>query len=168
MGKALLDKTSHGKMKDSYPFTIYSTTNINIAIEKGDWNFVFYAVPLNLLINADRNPYLSFDLRKYNLEVCYYFMMHYLYQYNNSISPPLSRIGLIRLINTIIGIAVCLEKYDLVHTGHLSTHPVENYFGTLRVTCSYDHSYGNIFRGIGKSIYIRKKLDELNKDIIIR
>ena len=155
LGKAISDKTSHGKMKDNYPFMIFSSSTIEKAIQNNDWNFVFYALPFNLIINAVRNPYLSFELRKYNLETAFYFMINYLYQMNDSISPPLSRIGIIRMINTIIGITIALEKYDFVHLGHLSSHPVENYFGALRIACNYDHSLANIFRGIGKSIFIR-------------
>lgn len=167
-GKALTDVSQHGKMKDCYPLEIFSSSHINEAIEHGDWNFVFYALPFNLLINAIRNPSISFELRKFNLEVCYYFMMHYFYQLNDSSSPPHSRIGIIRMINTIIGIAIALERYPFVQTGHIGTHPLENYFGSLRVACNNDHSYCNIFRAIGKTIHVRNLLNELNQKDIIR
>ena len=59
---------------------------------------------------------------------------------NKSTSLPLPRIGIIRIINTIIGISIALEKYNLLHTGHLSSHLVENFFGTLRIACNYELS----------------------------
>ena len=168
MGKALTDRSQHGKMKDCYPLEMFSSKHISEAIERGDWNFVFYSLPMNLMVNAIRNPDLSFELRKYNLEVCFYFMLHYLYQMNGSVSPPHSRIGIIRMINTIIGVAVALERYNFVHTGHIGTHPLENYFGSLRVACNNDHSYCNIFRAIGKTIHVRNLLNDLDQKETIR
>lgn len=111
IGKALTDLTSHGKMKDQYPLEIYSADNILKSIENGNWNFVFYSLPFNLMINAIRNPYISHDLRMHHLETCYYFILHYLYQFNESIAPPSTRITLIRMINTIVGISVALKRY---------------------------------------------------------
>ena len=94
---------------------MYSLGNINKAIEHGDWNFVFYSLPFNLMINAIRNPNISFELRKLNLEVAYYFMLHYFYQLKDSISSVHTRIGITRMINTIVGIDVVLERYTLFH-----------------------------------------------------
>lgn len=168
MGKTLSDLSQHGKMKDCYPMELFSSSNINKAIERGDWNFVFYSLPFNLMINSIRNPNISFELRKFNLEVAYYFMMHYLYQLKDSISPVHSRIGIIRMINTIIGVAIALERYPWVHTGHIGTHPLENYFGSLRISCNNDHSYCNIFRAIGKTIHVKNLLNDLNKRLTIR
>ena len=112
MGKALFDLTQHGKMKDCYPMKLYSSANINKVIERGDLNFVFYSLPFNLMINAIRNPNITFELRKFNLEIAYYFVLHYFYQHKDSISTVNARIGIIRMINTIIGIAISLERYS--------------------------------------------------------
>ena len=168
MGKALIDLSSHGKMKDHYPLEIFSSKNILKALEKNKWHFIFYSIPFNLMINAIRNPFLSHDLRKFNLETSFYFILHYLYQYNESIAPPISRIGLIRIINTIVGFCVALERYDFVQMGHIGTYPLENYFGSLRISCHFDHSYCNIFRTFGKSILVKKLLDDLKQTNIIR
>ena len=45
---------------------------------------------------------------------------------------------------------------------------LENYFGSLRIACHCDHSYCNIFCAVGKSIYVRKILDQLNEKNVIR
>ena len=87
MGKSIFDLSSHGKMKDNYPLEIFSSKNILNAIEKNDYAFIFYSLPINLLINSIRNPDLSHDLRFFNLE------------YKESVWPPISRIGLIPFIN---------------------------------------------------------------------
>lgn len=75
------------------------------------------------MINAIINPNLFHKIRKYNLETCFHFMFHYIYQFKDSISPPISRIGLIRMINTIVGISIALEKFNFVQIGHISAHP---------------------------------------------
>ena len=72
------------------------------------------------------------------------------------------------MINTIIGISVALEKFDYIHIGHISTHPLENYFGMFRIASKNDHSVFNILRAIGKSVIVKKKLDELNLSDSIR
>lgn len=151
--------TSHGKMKDNFPLELYSSEHIIKAINNSDWNFVFYSLQFNLMINSIRNPYLS----HINLETTYYFILNYFYQFNNSVSPPGTRITLIMMLNTIVGIAVALLKYDFVKTGHIGTHPLENYFGSLRVACQYDHSFDCIFRAVGKSIHVRILLEELDQ-----
>ena len=84
------------------------------------------------------------------------------------IAPVHSRIGIIRMINTIIWIAIALERYTWVHTGHIGTHPLENYFGSLRIACNNDHSFCNIFRAIGKIIHVRNLLNDLDQKLIIR
>ena len=70
--KSLKDISAHGKMKDSYPLEIFCSKHINDSIEKNNYEFIFYSIPFNLLINCIRNPYLSFDLRKYLLETSFY------------------------------------------------------------------------------------------------
>ena len=58
LGKAISDKTSYGKMKDNYPFIIFSSSTIDKAIQNDDWYFVFYGLLINLIINAVPNPFL--------------------------------------------------------------------------------------------------------------
>lgn len=72
--------------------------------------------------------------------------MHYFYQYKESVAPPISRIGLIQLINTVVEIGVALNNYDFIQMGYIGTHPLENNFGSLSIVCHCDHSYSNIFR----------------------
>lgn len=47
-------------MKDDYPFIIIYSSTIDKAIQNDDWNFVFYGLLINLIINAVPNPF-SFD-----------------------------------------------------------------------------------------------------------
>ena len=83
-------------------------------------------------------------------------------------SPPHSRIGLIRLINTVVGLCVALKMYKYIKTGHISTHPIENFFGFLRISSNYNHSYQNILLANGKAFYIKKALEKYNIDSPIR
>lgn len=110
------------------------------------------------MINSICNPNLSNDARKFNLETCFYFIHHYIYKFKDSIIPPISKIGLKRMINTIVGISRALGRYDFFQIGHIGTHPLENYFGCIRIACHNDHSYCNIFRAIGKAILLENSL----------
>lgn len=150
LGKTLIDLTQASKMKDYYPLTLFSSETMEVAIKNNKWDFVFYAVPFNFLINAIRNPYLSVQLRQQLLETSFYFLFHFFFECIKD-APIHSRIGIIRLINTTIGISASLEQFEYIHIGHISTHPLENYFGMFR-----------ILRAFGKSVIIKKKLDELN------
>ena len=168
MNKAISDLSANGKMKDSYPFEIFCADHILNAIGKNIWEFVFYALPFNLLINSIRNPNLSYALRNFNLELSFYFMIHYFYQMKNSVAPPATRILIIRFINTIVGLAVALERYDYLKTGHVGTHPLENFFGCLRIACMNDHSYFKIFRSIGKAVHVRFLFENMKIENPIR
>lgn len=168
IGKAVSDMTQKGKMKDNYPFEIFAQSHIIKAIENNNWEFVFYALPINLIINAIRNPYLSNSIRKYFFETAFYFLMKIFYEMRSLKSPMHSRIGIIRMINTIVGLSVALEIEEFLKMGNISSHPLENFFGFLRLACNYDHSATNIFRAIAKSIYIKKTLSNYDLNIDIR
>lgn len=130
--------------------------------------FFYYSLPINLLINAIRNPNLSNEVREYLLETAFCFLMKLFYDCMYMKSPPHSRIGLIRLINTVIGITVALENNQLVKLGSIGTHPLENFYGHLRITCNYDHSYKNIFTAVAKTVFIKKVLSNYDLDQMIR
>ena len=61
MGKSLFDLSTQAKMKDSYPFDIFSSENIIKVNKYIDYSFIFYSLPFNLLINAIRNPDISHE-----------------------------------------------------------------------------------------------------------
>lgn len=132
---------------------MFSSETIKVGIKNNEWNFVFYTAPFNFIINA---------IRQQLLETAFYFLLHYFYE-SKSEAPIHSR-----MLNTIIGISFALQKFDFVHIEHISTHPLENYFGMFRLACKNDHSALNILRAIGKSVIIKKKLDELNLSDAIR
>lgn len=71
-------------------------------------------------------------IKFFHLETGYYFLLHYFNQYKKSVGPPISRIGLICAINTMIVISVALHKYDFIQIGPIGTHPLEKYFCSLR------------------------------------
>ena len=112
----------------------------------------FFAVPFNCVIEGLHNPRLSIDARLYLFELEFDFNMHYLYnQKDNQISIT-TRIGLIRILNTIIWLAASLTRFNLVKLGHISTYPFENFFGTVRLASKNNHSCENIIDSIAKGI----------------
>ena len=125
---------------------------------KKNYNFIYYSLPTNLIISSIRNPDLSNDVRLYLLKTSFYFLIKLLYELQFLKSPPHSRIGVIRLINTLIGISVSINMNNYVRLGHIGTHALEIFFGFLRLSCHYDHSCQNIFRTIGKTVLIKKAI----------
>lgn len=116
----------------------------------------FFAVPFNCIIEGLHNPHLSIDARLYLFELAFDFIMHYLYNPKDNPISITTRIGLIRILNTIIGLAASLTRFNLVKLGHISTHPLENFFGTVRFSSKNNHSCENIIDSIAKGILFKK------------
>ena len=103
---------------------------------KENYNFIYYSLPTNLIISSIRNPNLSNDVRLYLLKTSFYFLIKLLYELQFLKSPPHSRIGVIRLINTLIGISVSINMNNYVRLGHIGTHALENFFRFFTVVMS--------------------------------
>ena len=51
---------------------------------------------------------------------------------------------------------------NYMRLGHIGTHALEIFFGFLRLSCHYDHSCQNVFRTIGKTVLIKKFIENYN------
>ena len=71
-----------------------------------------------------------------------------------------TRIALIRLMNTILGLLVCLKR-ETFNIAHLGTHPIECFFALVRVGCNFKHSVFNIIRTISKSLLTHNFMNDL-------
>lgn len=165
LGYALSDKTSIGKMKDAYPLKIFSTETVMKSFEFKDFHILFFILPFNLIIESLKNPNISVELRIFLLDISYQFLFFHLFQKNLNKNSIHSRIGITRIINTIIGIGISLKKFKFIKLGNISSHPLENLFGIVRLCCSYDHSWSNIINSIAHGFYIKKLIDENFVDV---
>ena len=71
-----------------------------------------------------------------------------------------TRMVLIRMLNTILGICYCIEHYEL-NLSHIGTHPVECFYGLIRIQCHYNHTLFNIMHSIGKTVISNHLMDLL-------
>ena len=140
-----------GKMKDTYHLHLLTTKNTNIIFRKCKKSEGFYILLYSLIIDAFRNPYMDLYSRIMVLDFILYELLTLL---NSSSKLPSDigirkkaqsainyilfsdKIALIKLVNTIIAVYICLgnstpEDSDLYFLGleHLLFHPGKQYFG---------------------------------------
>ena len=86
------------------------------------------------------------------------------YRRKNSIATMVTRKQIERIVTTVavpIGVLFAIPGGSLVGMDRISTHPLENFFGLLRVLCRYKHSYENISDKIAKTLFIREARHQL-------
>lgn len=131
LGYSLSDKTSIGKMKDAYPLKLFSTETVMKSIENKD----YHILPFNLIIESLKNPNITVKLRMFLLDISYQFLFVHLFQKNMNKNSIHSRIGIAKIINAIIGIGITLKKFNFIKLANISSHPLENLFGIVRLAC---------------------------------
>lgn len=166
LGHVLSDVSSIGRMKDAYPLELFSTETLLKSIEFNDFHILFFILPFNLLIESLKNPNLSISFRIFLLDISYQFLVFHLFQKNFNKNSIHSRIGIERLINTTIGLGVALKVFDFIKLSQISSHPLENLFGMIRLSCKYNHSFKNILFSLGRAFYFKHLID--NNSIVIK
>lgn len=165
LGNVISDDSSLGKMKDAYPLYMFSNDTLNKAISFKDYHILFFLFPFNLLIECIRNPNLSIQCRLFLLDISFQFLIFHLFQKNYNKNSIHSRIGIERIINTIIGLGVSLKVFQFIKLSHISSHPLENLFGMIRLSCSYNHSSINMVQALGRAFYLKLIIDNQSIDI---
>lgn len=156
----LKDKSSQGSMKDSYPLFLFGFESFMKSVDFNQSHFLI--CPFFLIIEAVRNVRLNLQTRKSYLRSAFYFVNYFLHQvgYIKTID---SRIGLIRLMNTILGFLVCFENGNQsFNLAHIGTHPIECFFGMVRIGCHFQHTLLNVLKTISRTILTNNFLDEFN------
>lgn len=105
LGKTLYDLKQNGKMKDSYPMTLFSSETIENAIKNYQWDFVFYVTPFNFIVNAIRNPFISIQFRQELLESEFYFLFCFLNEFQSD-DLIHSWIWIVRMLKTFFYIFI--------------------------------------------------------------
>ncbi len=165
LGHVISDDSAIGKMTDSYPLKLFSTETVLKSIEFKDYHLLFFILPFNVIIESLKNPNLSIDSRVFLLDLAYQFLFFHLFQKNYNKNSIHSRIGIERIINTIIGLAVALKSFDFIRLGNISSHPLENLFGIIRLSSHYDHSWYNMINSLSKGFFIKTLIDKNNISI---
>lgn len=160
LGYVLSDISSIGRMKDSYPLELFSNDTLLKSIDFKDFHILFFILPFNLLIESLKNPNLSISFRIFLLEISYQFLLFHLFQKDFKKNSIHSRIGIERLINTTIGLGVALQVFDFIKLGQISSHPLENLFGMIRLSCKNNHTWKNILYSLGRAFYFKRLIDD--------
>lgn len=71
-------------------------------------------------------------------------------------------------MNTIIGLSVALKRFDIVKLGHISSHPLENFFGMVRLASHNNHSVNNVLDSISKGNLLKSVLSKYDLSENIR
>lgn len=144
----LSDDSSNGSMKDSYPLQLFG---FDAFIDsKDNIQCHFLICPFYLYLESIRNCKLNKETRKKYLQTAFIFMNYFIHQLG-FIKTVGTRISIIRIMNTILGIYACTER-DAFNLANLGTHPLEFFYGNIRIHCYYDHTIFNVINSISKTI----------------
>ena len=59
-------------------------------------------------------------------------------------------------VSTVMGMILTATKGDEIALNRFSTHPLESFFGQLRVLCRFKHSYDNILKKAAQTVVIKQ------------
>lgn len=167
LGDPLIDQSPAGKLKDSYPISLFSLINVIKLLNKGFICDALYLLPYTLLLECIRNPIWNKKSRQDLLRVCYDIFK---FIYDNQIEFSLTQeimetnkigceiltfgtsINLIRIMNTIIGIGVAIKKLGDIGLERLGTHLIECFFGNIRFNVYFKENYEDIMNTIAKNV----------------
>lgn len=167
------------KMVDALPIQLFTFTNADWLFEQGfDSEAIFVLVfalfhgffrsecsmgdriEMGMTVMATLNLYMEYldEMTRAGLCKCLE------YRRKNSIATMVTRKQIERIVTTVavaIGVLLAIPGGSLVGMDRMSTHPLENFFGLLRVLCRYKHSYENISAKIAKTLFIREARHQL-------
>ena len=162
------------KMVDSLPIQIFTFGNSKWLLDRGYWQEAIFILIFALFHGffraecsmADRIEIGMTFLQIARMYIDYITEMsrehkcHCLeYRRRRAVVTMFPQRQLERMaVTTAVGLSVLISAPDerLIGMDRMSTHPLENFFGLLRVLCKFRHSYENIVDKIAKTHYIRE------------
>lgn len=148
-------------MKDFYPMKLFSISNVLKLYQEHKYNEFLYFFPFGIWIEAIMSPSLTKKSRLYLLRIAFYIFYSFLVQYQkgefdqgitiynskNSKAHCFNSYNfIIRCLNTVIITYSLMIKLDEIALDRISSHPVENYFGYVRMMSHDFDSYDNFIR----------------------
>ena len=161
LGAPLIDTTSLSYMKDFYAIKIFSLENVIKLLEKEKNDKSIYLLPFALWQESLMSTTLKKKTRLLFLEIAFQIFYHFYYQlkyskfekgitvYKSQYSKALyinNENFLIRCMNTTLFTYSSIYKYEPVCLHRIGSHPVENYFGNIRIICRNYDSFENFVR----------------------
>ena len=154
LGISLKDFSSCGKLKDSYPISVFTLANfIKLYERRKTWLSAIYILPYALKETFLYNTKISKNMRLHLIIITFKFF-EYFYFYriktakirdkmrkgNKGVNFA-SEINIIRIMNTLIGIYNEIKKETPVSLSRLGTQPIENFFGQIRCNSQKENNW---------------------------
>jgi hypothetical protein len=145
LGAVFTDRSSAGKMRDSYPVALFRLPNVLKLFSAGRYAEAVYLLPWTLAMIAFRSDAIARSTRLFLLELAlamFTKFYHEIVENPRCLKEqgragdrvwPFKRITLLRVMGTIVAVIHALVILDCdVPLDRISTHPLENFFGLLR------------------------------------
>jgi hypothetical protein len=143
----LTDLTPVGKMRDAYPLVIARVEHINKLLENDAIAEAVVWLPLCLCFNAVRLENITRSTRVFMLRISWFLVWH-IYErkrtrVDNCPQVPTKKTKLrltiftsqwsVRFLDTVLLFTFSIENYEIIALDRESTHPLENFFGFVRM-----------------------------------
>ena len=161
LGSVLTDESGNGFMKDFYPLKLFSFENLNILLESQLYDEYLYFLPFCLWTEAILSNNLTKKTRLYFLRIAFQILYCFYHQVTNvkfmkgitirktknSIAQFFNnQIFIIRCLNTLLITYSLILKQDSIKLSRIGSHPLENFFGHIRILCKNFDSFENFLR----------------------
>jgi hypothetical protein len=141
----------------------------------GHYSGFNYFLPFVLWVVAVRNPHLTMAMRSHLLEMAFWIFYNKLQDLQKGLAEGISQIkhkgdvvyfasesALIRYCNTLLGLMVALKHYpSFLGMDRLGTHPLENFFGFVRLGCKYDHTWYRMLNVMAKGAFVCETVNKM-------
>ena len=167
------------KMVDALPIQIFTFRNSNWLLERGYWQEAIFVLIFALFHGFFRGECSMAERIEIGMTFIQITKMYidYIeemtregqcqcleYRRRRAVVTMFPQRQLERMAVTIavaLGVLIAAHDECLVGMDRMSTHPLEDFFGLLRVLCKFKHSHENIVDKIAKTHYIRETRHKL-------
>jgi hypothetical protein len=174
LGPVFTDHTSAGKMRDCYHIALFRLANVVQLFGNRRCTEAVYLLPWTLLVISFRSDAIAKEARLFLVEVTLALFakldidlveggsgLNEQGPAGSSVSP-LKRITLIRTISTIIGVIYALIMIDGgIPLDRISTHPLENFFGLLRLILHDCNKFEEFLHAAARNVIVNEIFHEL-------
>lgn len=181
LGETLTDKSSTGKMKDFYVLELFNFPNFFKLWELNQFSIASYILPFACWFEALRNPNLAPKTRTELLLISFrIFAEHRVWveklapcvtqnKKKKGVQYFCSASCLTRILNSIIAVLIEIRKRpEALALDRMGTHPLECFFGQVRLLCNYKHTLDKVMRNISRLLIIKDFATRLQMPLQIR
>jgi hypothetical protein len=184
LGSALRDKSSIGRMRDSYPIQLFSWCNCIKCVKNGMLHEFMYLLVWTLQEEIIRSIHLCRDQRLLKAILCFKLLMHYFdlsrdspgrgvtkrFKSGSTIAVTFAEDSVwpVLLNTTLALVHFILGAQETWSFSRMGTHCLENFFGLVRREAMGDDRYAIIKRIIAKASLAASIMHDLHLRIIHR